>query len=267
MKTQINKAKEIDKQNISQIDDYEYNVQYKDTSFIVNMKIGVCSCNKGKFGQFCIHQCAVYIHFDTLSHNFPAVTSSDRHNIALLADGDQALPVEFFQSFILNSNTENISNEESVQINNIISNNTITTNENNNAPTTNTTNSQQIPQESEESIDNIINLFKEIHQHYGSSSSGLNTLETRLKKIKSKGNWETFLYTAENQAVQLRRRSGAAIRVQPTTIARPAVIRGSKRLPLGRPPKNEIKIKKRRINLGENIKHNQPNAKSHGSGH
>lgn len=169
----------------------------------------------------------------------------------------------------MDSNTENINNGESVQINNTISNNTITTNENNNAPTTNTINSQQIPQESEESIDNIINLFKEIHQHYGSSSSGLNTLETRLKKIKSKGNWESFLHTAGNQAVQLRRRSGAAIKVQPTTIARrlPAVTRVSKRLPSGRPPKNEMKIKKRRRNLGENIKHNQPNAKSHGSGH
>jgi len=67
----------------------------------------------------------------------------------------------------------------------------------------------------------------------------------------------------------LRRRSGAAIRVQPTTIARrlPLITRGSKRLPSGRPAKNEIILNKRRRNLGENIKKNQPNAKSHGSGH
>jgi len=266
LKTQINKAKEINKEDISKIEDCEYTVQYKEKSFNVNMQIGICSCNKGKFGQFCIHQCAIYMHFDSLSQNFPAVTPSDRHNIALLADGDIALPEEFFQSFLLDSNvaiTKNINNEESVQINNIISNNT---NQNIIAATTNTTNSQQVPQES---ISSIINLFKEIHQNYGSSSSGLKTLETRLKKIKSKGNWESFLHTAGNQAVQLRRRSGAAIRVQPTTIARrlPLITRGSKRLPSGRPAKNEIILKKRQRNLGENIKKNQPNAKSHGSGH
>ncbi|KAF0691420.1 Uncharacterized protein FWK35_00038159 [Aphis craccivora] len=71
-------------------------------------------------------------------------------------------------------------------------------------------------------------------------------METRLKKIKSKGNWGSFLHTAGNQAVQLRR-SGAAIRVQPTTIARrlPLITRCSKRLPSGRPAKNEIILKKR----------------------
>jgi len=76
--------------------------------------------------------------------------------------------------------TKYINNEESVQINNINSNNTTLKNQKNIAATTNTTNSQQVPQES---INNIINLFKEIHQNYGSSSSGLKTLETRLKKI------------------------------------------------------------------------------------
>lgn len=232
------------------------------------MKIGICSCNKGKFGQFCIHQCAIYLHFDTFSQNFPPVTSDDRHNIALLADGDEALPLEFCQPFILDNNfsiTENINNEEVVQSNHDILNNTNLTNQNNTV-TTSTNNGQEMPQMS---INNVINLFKKIHQQYGSSSSGLNTIETRLKKIKSKGNWESFLHTAGNQAVQLRRRSGAAIHVQSTTIARrlPAVTRGSKRLPSGRPAKNEIILNKRRRNLEENIKLNQPNAKSHGSGH
>ncbi|KAF0723720.1 Uncharacterized protein FWK35_00027157 [Aphis craccivora] len=65
--------------------------------------------------------------------------------------------------------------------------------------------------------------------------------------MRYKGSWESFLHTAGNQAVQLRRRSGAAIRVQPTTIARrlPLITRGSKRLPSGRPAKNEIILKKR----------------------
>jgi len=69
--------------------------------------------------------------------------------------------------------TKNINNEEFVQINNIISNNTTLTNQNIFAAITNKTNSQQVPQES---INNIIYLFKEIHQNYGSSSFAPNKL-------------------------------------------------------------------------------------------
>lgn len=271
LKSQINKANEINRENITQQEDHEYIVFHKDEVFNVNMKIGICSCNKGKFGKFCTHQCAVYLHSDTSSENFPPVTSSDRHNIALLADGDKAMPVEFFEPFILDKTSaanQNIKTTSTIIQNDfLIHNNDILHDSN-----SRNQNNILILYEREtpnSSINNVLNLLTEIHQKYGSSSTGINRLETRLKQIKSQGNWESFLHTAGNQAVQLRKRTGAAIRVQPTTIARrsPCVTRGSKRIPSGRPAKNEPSAKKRKRRLGKNIKYNQPNAKSHGNGH
>lgn len=123
--------------------------------------------------------------------------------------------------------------------------------------------------ETSTSIENIRNLMKFNDTKYGSPSSGIQTLEARLKKITSEGQWETFLHTAGNLSVPLRKRSGTKISVQPTSIARrsPNITRGSKRLPSGRPAKCESSTKKRKRNLGSNVNANLPNAKSHGRGH
>jgi len=82
----------------------------------------------------------------------------------------------------------------------------------------------------------------------------------------------TYLLTyLLGSAVPLARRHRAAIRVQPTAVnrRRPGITRGSKRLPAGRPPKSEKRTRpsKRPRNLQMNVDANQPNAKSHGSGH
>ncbi|KAL5239642.1 hypothetical protein ACI65C_007052 [Semiaphis heraclei] len=123
--------------------------------------------------------------------------------------------------------------------------------------------------ETSTSIQNILNLIKVNDTKYGSSSSGLQTLEARLKKITSEGQWETFLHTAGSLSVPFRNRSGTKISVQPTSIARrsPNITRGSKRLPSGRPAKCESNTKKRKRNLGSNVNANLPNAKSHGRAH
>ncbi|KAE9522931.1 hypothetical protein AGLY_016562 [Aphis glycines] len=92
---------------------------------------------------------------------------------------------------------------------------------------------------------------------------GIKKLEQRLKKIKSKGQWESFLHTAGN-CVPLRNRDGATVKVQPTTIARQSagITKDSKRLLAGRPPLGENVAKKRKRNLNQNIICNQPNAKT-----
>lgn len=66
---------------------------------------------------------------------------------------------------------------------------------------------------------------------FGSSTTGLNILESRLKNITTEGQWQSFLHTAGNSIVALRKRPGAKIRVQPTSIARrlPRVTKGSRR--------------------------------------
>lgn len=71
--------------------------------------------------------------------------------------------------------------------------------------------------------------------------------------------------------ILLRRRSGSTITVLLTSIIRRSstLTRGSKRFPVGRPPKQEQLKPKRKKNIGYNIKNtgNQPNAKSHEQDH
>ena len=64
-------------------------------------------------------------------------------------------------------------------------------------------------------------------------------------------------------------RANASIRVQPTTMCRrtDGVTRSSKRLASGRPALGTKCASKRPRNLANAISHNQPNVKSHGSGH
>jgi len=98
------------------------------------------------------------------------------------------------------------------------------------------------------SMECIVTLMNNLNNKYGSSVSGLQQLETRLKKINSEGTWETFLHTAGSSSVPLRKRSGCAIKVQPTSIARRSITltRGSKRFPVGRPANGENKTQKKK---------------------
>ncbi|GBN16337.1 hypothetical protein AVEN_75453-1 [Araneus ventricosus] len=81
----------------------------------------------------------------------------------------------------------------------------------------------------------------------------------RLKKISSEGQCESMLATLGSN-VSLKKSSGVAIRVQPTSIARRTVgvTRGSKRLTCGCPSSGLQASKKRKHNLSVNIKMNQP---------
>ncbi|KAE9526668.1 hypothetical protein AGLY_013316 [Aphis glycines] len=54
----------------------------------------------------------------------------------------------------------------------------------------------------------------------GSSYDNLLTFKSRLEKINSEGQFNTFLATAGSKSTLLRQRNGTAIRAQPTTISR-----------------------------------------------
>ena len=90
-----------------------------------------------------------------------------------------------------------------------------------------------------------------------------------MASMKTEGQWLEFL--TMNAHIAVRKRQRGAIRVQPTSLARrkEGVTRGSKRRSGGRPPMADSKQRKakRPRNLGYNVSHNQPNAKSHGEGH
>ncbi|XP_050065244.1 uncharacterized protein LOC126554199 [Aphis gossypii] len=270
----IKKASTIQKAHIESKSEYEYCVQSEnDSSCIYNVNImgGCCSCLSGKFGKFCKHQCAVYIHFDVISKSFPPVTPKDRYEIAVLAQGNVSISPDFFQSFLSVNNFPQIDapNEYNTDLLNYSNTNEpdYSQEKDNNVP-----NNSEIKENKEtktKTIDCIIDLIKSKDSTFGSSTAGLNILESRLKKVTTEGQWQSFLHTAGNSTVALRKRPGAKIRVQPTSIARrlPRVTKGSRRLPSGRPANGEITTKKRKRNLGGNVQLNVPNAKSHGHNH
>lgn len=115
----------------------------------------------------------------------------------------------------------------------------------------------------------LVDKLKIKQQKFGTSSSIVNRCLKRLDKVKSRASWDVFLSTFGTN-IALRQRSGAAIHVQPTALARrkAGVTRGSRRLPCGRPPSSDTRPTiKRKRNLAANVKQNLPNAKSHGTGH
>ena len=146
--------------------------------------------------------------------------------MAVLSLRNKAPPKEFFQAFILEATSVN----EVEMI----------------APAASTTSRpvfHQCENDTSSNEEKRENLLKEIYKEfsdkdlkYKSSLSGLNKFLKRLKSIKSSGNWERFLHTAGN-CTGIRQRNGAAIRIQPTSIARRTadITRGSKRLPVERP--------------------------------
>ncbi|KAG8176719.1 hypothetical protein JTE90_003350 [Oedothorax gibbosus] len=94
----------------------------------------------------------------------------------------------------------------------------------------------------------VITKMNELHSKFGSSEEGLCTLFKR--KVQSQGQWEQVLNTAGSK-IPLKRRPGAAIHVQPTTIARRKlqVIRGPRKLPAGRPAKGVPLPRRKKENM------------------
>lgn len=262
----MKKVTYLKKDMIVQENYYEFLVpseQEQTLLYYVNIKCGLCSCSSALAGKFCKHQYAIFQFFNIKSDNFPSITATDLFNIAKIAFGEQVLDKSIYDPFFKieaiieqrsetgfnNTNINNDKNDKNVQKLNLI---------------------EPMPSSSSESNDsskfeNVLNLLNLCNTSYGSSSTGITKLELRLKKIKSKGQWENCLHAAGN-CVPLRNRDGATIKVQPTTIARRSagVTKGSKRLLAGRPPLGG-NTKKRKRNLNQNINCNQPNAKSHGS--
>ena len=68
--------------------------------YLVDMKLGVCSCNAGQDGSHCSHQAAIVRHFHILSINcIPTLSTETRQHLAMIAIGPQA--VQNFNFFTL----------------------------------------------------------------------------------------------------------------------------------------------------------------------
>ena len=59
----------------------------KDTEYLVDMSLGVCSCFVGRNGAPCKHQGAVKLHFKTTNINFRPTSAEDKAHLYFLASG------------------------------------------------------------------------------------------------------------------------------------------------------------------------------------
>lgn len=150
-----------------------------------------------------------------ISKSFPPVTPKDRYEIAVLAQGNVSISPDFFQSFLSVNNFPHIDalNEYNTDLLNYSNTNEpgYSQEKDNNVP-----NNSEIKEKKEtktKTIDCIIDLIKSKDSTFGSSTAGLNILESRLKKVTTEGQWQSFLHTAGNSTVALRKRPGAKIRV------------------------------------------------------
>ncbi|KAG8174843.1 hypothetical protein JTE90_010878 [Oedothorax gibbosus] len=246
----------ISKKDIEKIEavDHQFVVKSTTDNYIVDVLSACCSCPAGMYGKFCKHQFAISYFFNVYGQNFPAVTTRDRYEIARLALGEKVPPMEFYQPF--RGETEDlVLVEQKMQTPHLI----IPTNEMEDSPTS----CEEECNRKEELKKEFLMEMSKILDKFDCSIPALEKGLSRLTRIKTEGQCETMLHTIGSN-VPLRRKAGATIKVQPTSIARRSatVTRGSKRLPSGRPV-SASSSKKRKHNLSYNVKLNQPNAKKH----
>ncbi|CAI6375980.1 unnamed protein product [Macrosiphum euphorbiae] len=247
--------------------------------YCVEPSIGICSCKEGMYGRFCKHQGIIYVYYKCVRVNFPPITVEDKFAISKLVLGDKAPCKTFYEGLIpkeaLHQQLEThpihlpISETHGPDVNNIPENNYNITKKNVFKSTTVPNEDSLISntQDSYTVLEDIKTLLtNNVKQFSQSTLENLLKFKNRLDKVKTEGQFNTFLATAGSEAIPLRRREGAAIRLQPTTISRrrPGITRGSKRLPSGRPALSDHGTsKKKPRKLLQNIKHCLPNGKSH----
>jgi len=251
-----------------QIDDFgenRYGVPNSDSTekYDVDATLGCCSCKAGMFGKFCKHQLAIMTLFHKAFPNVPGVMAGTRHSIAYIALGETCPHVHFYNNFQPVNAVESLQNRST----GITEQCTVTTEELL-EPTSHNTVEDNIS--TSPLVEEYCKLLRELYSRFGDTTDcqrGLEKAVCRLRNVSSASSLASFMHSP---GCTRRYRAGAAIRVQPTALARrrPNVTRGSKRLASGRPPSgSSVANQKRRRCLSLNIRANVPNAKSHGVGH
>jgi hypothetical protein len=95
----LKKAEYLNTDNITRVTAFTYLVpsERSDEKYEVDISVGICMCETGKHGTFCKHQAGILKCFSLLPPNAPGVTAEARHRIAVLALGDEAEPLSFYQ--------------------------------------------------------------------------------------------------------------------------------------------------------------------------
>jgi hypothetical protein len=238
-----------------------------DEKYEFDISVDICTCEAGKQGKFCKHQAGILKCFSLLSPNAPGVTAEARERIVVVALDDEAEPLSFYQSL------RNVGDQPS-QINTVDGNNSIVRTYSNecNIETIETEEEMLLNDNSvcENAVDEKVQCFTAkfalLHQAFGTYEVSIDKLLRRIGTIKNANPWESFVETLGG--INAGHRSNASIRVQPPNLYRrgDGVTRGSMPLASGRPTLGTKSAIKRPRNVANAISHNQPNAKSHGSG-
>ena len=209
--------------------------------------------------------CAVFLP-DVFLPNAPPVDTAARHRMAVLALGPKAQDSSFYEPFTEDNRPSHSTPTSSAECSESVPQ---THQSQSDEPTSSVT-SPPVVDDGTSVMLSALDVMMKFNDQFGSSSAGWARVLTRLGNVHTGTQWETFVHSI-GSAVPLRRHHRAAIRVQPTSLARrrPGITRGSKRLASGRPPSSDpLRRKpKRPRSLNYNIVQNQANAKSHGDGH
>lgn len=211
--------------------------------YCVEPNIGICSCKDGMYGRFCKHQGIIYVFYKCIGVNFPPITVEDKFAISKLVLGDKAPSKTFYEGLIPKEALHQQYETHSIHlpITEIQEQDLHKTHENKQMLIKSTPVSSadsQIPnkQDSNTVLEDIKTLLTNNVKKFNQSTlENLLKFKNRLDKVKTEGQFNTFLATAGSMTVPFRHKDGAAIKVQPTTISRrrPGITRGSKRLPSG----------------------------------
>jgi hypothetical protein len=244
----------------------------------VNIQIGICMCYSGKHGGFCKHQAFISEHFQQTFPNAPAISYSERHELAHLALGDKCPPPEFYLSLKetidvneptncdidcptiidVNEPTKEVCSSDLNEPTNcdIDCPTIIDVNE----PTKDVCDIQIIKSDFNSEMIRIMDRFTSLplFQKLGPQ------IFTKLQGLQSDGQIEDALICFDT-ALSHRNTKGGYIRVQPTAIQRrlEGERRGCKRLPAGRPLSVEPPSKKRRHILSLSVSQNVTHIKKH----
>jgi hypothetical protein len=95
----LKKAEYLNTDNITRVTAFTYLVpsERSDEKYEVDISVGICMCEAGKYGKFCKHQAGILKCFSLLPPNAPGITAEARHRIAVLAVSDKAEPPSFYQ--------------------------------------------------------------------------------------------------------------------------------------------------------------------------
>jgi hypothetical protein len=219
-------------------------------------------CEAGKHRKFCKHQARILKCFSLLPPDAPGVTAEARHRIAVLALGDEAEPLPFYQPLRNGGDQPSEINTVDATDSNVRSHS-----DECNIETIET--EEEVPQNDNTICENAVveevqcftAKFESLHQAFGTSEVSIDKLLCRIGTIQNANQWESFVATLGG--INAGHRANASIRVQPTTMCRrtDGVTRGSKCLASGRPELGTKHASKRPRNLANAISHNQPNAK------